>query len=428
MNDSDLTLAARYLFPVLGPPIGDGTLTIRNGRIAWLGPRHDRHPDLDLGNVALLPGLVNAHTHLDLGGLRGRIPPRPSFIHWLGEVVEFRRALAPQQIEPSIRRGISESLAAGTTLAGDISADGASWPLLAASPLRSVVFYEVLGLRPERARETWAAAAAWLDQVSCFNAGLISPGLSPHAPYSTSGSLYQAAAELAAARRMPLATHLAESVEELELLRGQSGPLGDFLEALGAWHDQWRPLGTSPLDYLRALSATGADCLIVHGNYLPPHELDPLWSDPTPAPPPTTQGLRRGRLAVVYCARTHDYFGHPPHPWVGKATDRIRVCLGTDSLASNPDLSILEEMRFVHRRYEWLAGQDLLAMGTFAGAWAVRREHELGSLAPGKRADLCAVALPNHDDKDPYRLLWRSQLPVAGTMIGGRWVFGPQIT
>lgn len=423
MNDRDLTLSARYVFPVAALPIEDGALTVRGGRIAWVGRQTDRRADLELGNAAILPGLVNAHTHLDLGGLRGRIPRPASFVDWLRDVIAYRRTARQDEVEQAIREGIAESLAAGTTLLGDISADGSSWSPLARASLKSVVFFEVLGLRAERREQTWTAAERLLELASHSQTARASPGISPHAPYSTSAALYRAAAELAAGRRMPLATHLAETREELQLLAERSGPLRELLQGMGAWDDAWQPLGSSPSDYLR-LRASNADWLIIHANRLPPEALEPSAMREGSG----SSGPARGRLAVVYCPRTHAYFRHPPHPWVAVAPPAIRVCLGTDSLASNPDLSILEEMRLLHRRYPWLPGRRILEMATLNGAWALRRERDLGTLEAGKAADLCVVPLPNRDETDPHHLLWRSALPVARTMLDGQFVFAPSVS
>ncbi len=176
---STWTLATRWVLPVSGPPLARGVITIAGERIVAVEPRRRRRPDMDLGDVAVLPGLVNAHTHLDLTGLRGRCAPTADFTSWLRQVIVHRRGSTPAQIEADIRTGLAESLRHGTTLLADISAGGASWPILADAPLRSVVLYELLGLTPARAEESLAAAGAWLvahpARKNCR------PGLSPHA-------------------------------------------------------------------------------------------------------------------------------------------------------------------------------------------------------------------------------------------------------
>ena len=148
-----------------------------------------------------------------------------------------------------------------------------------------------------------------------------------------------------------------------------------------------------------------------------------LTSPLTPAPLPGEEGGYRRRLAIAFCPRTHAYFAHSRHPYRQMLDAGLVVCLGTDSLASTPTLSMLDEMRFLHGRDPSLPGATLLHMATLAGAWALRREDQCGSLTPGKFADLAVVRLPDRDEADPHNLLLESDQPVIKTMIAGRFVF-----
>src|SRR5438552_3454333 len=152
------TLTARWIFPVELPPLERGTVTIAGERIVSVDAHGKRTADVDLGNAAVLPGLVNAHTHLDLTGLRGKVPPAQDFTQWLRRVIGHRLSRTLEQVEEDIQQGLEESAAYGTTLLGDISARGASWLVLATSPYRgrAVVFYELLGLPKARAHQAWA--------------------------------------------------------------------------------------------------------------------------------------------------------------------------------------------------------------------------------------------------------------------------------
>src|SRR5207247_1532489 len=147
--------------------------------------------DLDLGNAAILPGLVNAHTHLDLTGLRDAVPFLGSFTDWLRAVVAHRRARSVEQVQADVRAGLAESVRFGTTLLGDIAGGGLSWPVLASAPVRAVVFHELLGLPVERAEQALSAARAWLQDHPATPT--CRPGLSPHAPYSVSARLFKEA-------------------------------------------------------------------------------------------------------------------------------------------------------------------------------------------------------------------------------------------
>ena len=199
------TLTARWIFPVDRDPIPDGTMTIQNDRIVAVEAKGQRQADKDLGNVAILPGLVNAHTHLDLSGLRGLTPPTADFTTWLRQVVNHRRTMSPDQVQLAIQTGLAESLRFGTTLLGDISGQGQSWQTLVQAPLRAVVFHEVLGLPADRASRAWEGVLEWLR--TCSNTETCRQGLSPHAPYSVRQSLFEKSATL----RCPVAVHLAET-------------------------------------------------------------------------------------------------------------------------------------------------------------------------------------------------------------------------
>ncbi len=397
------TFTARWVFPASGPPLERGTVTVRGGLIEAVEPRGSRQPDEDLGNVAIVPGLVNAHTHLDLSGARGAIPPTDPdhFADWLRGVIAFRRSRTPEQTQADIRAGLAECLQAGTTLIGDIAAEGQSWDALAAAPTRAVVYHEMIGLGQERTAGSYNDAAMWLEWVSRESTpSALRPGLSPHAPYSFGFAWMHATA--GAAERV--AMHIAEAPSELELLTTRTGPFVPFLQSLGAWDSA----GLAPSLYSLLVALTGAKHpLIVHGNYLPPSQ----------------PGIAHTPVSVVYCPRTHAAFGHPPHPFREFLARGVRVCLGTDSLASNPDLDILAEARFVRERYPDFPGDVLLKMVTLSGAEALGWAGEVGSLEPGKSADLVAVPLPDRDAADPHGLLFAADAPSEGrrTLFRGEW-------
>jgi len=393
------TLTARWIFPVSSPPIANGVLTIAGERILSISSADRQTADMDLGDVAILPGFVNAHTHLDLSGLRGCCPPRSDFTAWLRQVVAHRRATTPEQIVADVRAGLAESLRHGTTLLGDISAGGASWPLLADAPFRSVIFYEILGLTKERSEQAWEAARIWLETHSATNH--CRPGLSPHAPYSVRADLFVRAAQLAGNIRCPLAIHLAESREELELLQYHRGPFIPFLKDLGVWDaDGLASSLTSVMNWCNQ----DVPKLFVHGNYLEASMHFPH------------------RSALIYCPRTHAAFGHAPHPFRSFLARGLRVALGTDSLASNPDLSILAEVRHLHRQCPDVAGEVLLRMATLSGAEALGWADETGSLEAGKSADLVVVPLAPGAEDRPYQRLFDSDLPVQRVLCRGQWI------
>jgi cytosine/adenosine deaminase-related metal-dependent hydrolase len=397
-SSDECSLTARWVFPADGPPVERGVVTVRGEQIVAVEPHGTRTADTDLGNAAILPGFVNAHTHLDLTGLRGKCPPSPDFVGWLRQVIAHRRSVTPEQTQTDIRAGIDECLRFGTTLVGDIASGGASWDQLAEAPLRAVVFYELIGLSDDRAKQVLADARQWLESavatVTC------KPGLSPHAPYSVRCVLFARAALLARSPKRPLAVHLAETNAELELLHHRRGPFVSLLRELGVWDAE--ALADSPSQIMKGCDQR-IPKLFVHGNYLAPSARIPRNS------------------AIVYCPRTHAAFGHPPHPFREFLARGIRVALGTDSLASNPDLDLLAEARFVYSRYPDVPGAALLRMATLSGAEALGSADTTGSLTPDKSADLVVLPLPDADAENPHRLIFESDRAASAVMFRGRW-------
>ena len=391
------TYTARYVFPVSGPPLANGTVTVSGDRVEAVEARGVRAPDEDLGNVAVIPGLVNPHTHLDLSGARGLIPPTDPdhFTDWLRGVIAYRRTRTPEQVQADIRTGLGECLRAGTTLIGDIAAEGASWEPLAASRARAVVFHEVTGVT-QQGVERWKEAVRWVRGRSRERC---QAGYSPHAPYSVNAAVLMKSVESVG----PVTIHLAESPAELELLEHRRGPFVEFLKQLGIWDDAILAESLAWILRWTAHAGTPRPVLYAHCNYLPP-----------------TTHLKR-HVSVVYCPRTHAAFGHPPHPFRDFLARGVRVCLGTDGLASNPDLDILSEARFVRSRYSDFPGEQLLRMVTLSGAEALGWANEAGSLEPGKSADFVAVPLPDVDAPDPHELLLAGHAGARQTMFRGEW-------
>ena len=232
-------------------------------------------------------------------------------------------------------------------------------------------------------------------------------GFSPHAPYSVHPRLFRELTAMAADCRAPLAFHLAETREELEAIRSGSGPLVDAFRASGFWRDGVIPEGTRPLDYLHVMARLPHG-LVVHGNYLDDEEIELLSECPG--------------LSVVYCPRTHDWFGHQPHPWLRLMQRGVRVALGTDSRGSNPDLSLWSEMQFLRERFPDIAASSLLKLGTLNGAEALGMGEVTGTLQPGRRADLAVVEVAGDGDAVPYGRLLNPASRIKGVMRDGRWI------
>ena len=434
------TLRARYVFPVSAPPVCGGAVTIAGDRIVAVGARPAGGPVRDMGDAAILPGFVNAHTHLEFSDLSAPLGrPGGGLVEWLQHVVEHRRSHQPG--DSAVSHGLIQSAVCGTTLLGQISQPGASIRPFQRSGLRATVFLELIAPTRQREEDALRLAADYLDEGSFVPVDWPTPhsaqhvlparsdqhttapeisrhtalpasaaqprrGLCPHAPYSVRWQLLPKLAALSAASGIPLAMHLAESQEEIDFLATGQGPLREFLEERGAWEPGIIRPGSQPLDYMRVL-AEAHRVLVVHGNYLDSEEIG------------FAAGHRR-KMAVVYCPRTHDFFRHRPYPLAKMLEAGVCVALGSDSRASTPDLSMLSEMRHAAQAHPEVPTDAILKMATINGAEALGWSDLAGSLAPGKLADLAVVALPGRNAKDPHRLLLDSELPVIAAYCGGR--------
>jgi cytosine/adenosine deaminase-related metal-dependent hydrolase len=368
-------LRARRLFPVDRPPILDGVVTIEGERIVAVGPAAEANgPIKDLGDVALLPGFVNAHTHLEFSHLRAPLGRAGMpLIDWLPLAIGERNSHS-NSVEASLALGMQECLLSGTCTIGEITtADAAAYPDDAEIPIVSLL--EVIGFSRARANSAFAAIAERLADAQKAHSRV---GLSPHAPYTVSPELVGKLIQLAVEHRLPVAMHLAESAEELELVSAGTGPFRDLLEARSMWDPQAIPVGSRPLNYLRML-AGAPRTLVIHGNFLADDEHEFLAG-------------HADRMSLVYCPRTHGYFQHPPYPLAKLLAIGVRVALGTDSRASNPDLGVLGELRHVARTHADVPADAILKMATLDAAQALGFDDECGSVTPGKLANL--VALP----------------------------------
>jgi cytosine/adenosine deaminase-related metal-dependent hydrolase len=405
----EFALRARWVLPIDGPPIDGGYVTIVDGRIAAVGADCPAGgPIEDCGDVALLPGLVNAHAHLEFSDLATPLgEPGMTLPAWIRLVIGERKR-SNRDAAAAIAAGFAESLAAGVTTIGDIATAPPERPDAAAAPTTAapttaapttVAFQESIGFSARR------IDSALADLQRRFELTPPPAGFSPHAPYTVHPQLVTRIVELAGRRSAPVAMHLAESLDERDLLATGGGPFRDLLEDRSMWDGDAIPRGSRWLDYLQQL-AEAPRALVIHGNYLAADEMQLL-------------GQRRATLSVVFCPRTHAYFRHAEYPLRLLRAAGVRVALGTDSRASNPDLDLLADLRFAARAREFSAIEPAawLRMATLDAAEALGLAAEVGSLAPGKRADLVAIACAAAED--PAAAIVRGAGRVERVWLGG---------
>jgi cytosine/adenosine deaminase-related metal-dependent hydrolase len=379
-------IEARWVLPISQPPIEDGWVEVHGERIVALGRQQNaprtRHaaPSTQHG-IAILPGLVNAHTHLELSYLHERIPRAPSFGKWVSAVMKTRSQY-PDPADPAIvapaLESIEAALATGTVLFGEVSNTLVTVPLLRERGAAAQVFHELTGFTEQdpqaRVREARARAdAAAGDDVRV--------SVAPHAPYSVSADLFKAIrADLDARPDGVSSVHLGETPEEIELLRSGGGAIRQVLERLGRWPGEWTPPGVGPVEYLADLGVLDTRMLAVHGVQFEDGDL---------------RRLRDLGVTVVSCPRSNIYVGVGSPPLDAFYAAGLDVAFGTDSLASVADLNMFAELREARRIAPSVPARRLLESATQIGARALGFGHEFGTIEPGKRAALIAVAVPD---------------------------------
>lgn len=356
-----------------------------------------------LTDTVLLPAMVNAHAHLDLSHI-GPIPFTGDFQSWVN-VVRRQRAVEPGQIAAAVERGVELARAGGTALVGDIAGIRSTAPVdaLRRSGVGGVSYLEIFGIgRSQQA--AIASMRAVVDGVSSIESG-VAAGVQPHAPYSCGLDVYRAAAELG----RPLATHLAETKEELQFVSRGDGPLRDMLQAIGVWDETAGGSGVHPIEHL-AEALAARPVIAAHLNYVDEAHLDQLanW-----------------QVTVAYCPRASDYFGHPhggaePHRYREMMKRGINVALGTDSilcLNTADRLSVLDDVRFVVER-DAIDPVLAMRMATVNGARALGFDPQLVRLCAGRTAGVIGARFDPSRAADPItQILTNDRAP--------RWVVGP---
>jgi len=378
---------AAWVLPMSGPPIRDGWVAVERGGIVGLGGPDTPPPDGDVAEaretVAVLPGLVNAHTHLELSWMAGQVPPAASMPEWVRHLMSLRRSVERVPVDPIVE-AIANARASGTALVGEITNTLASYGPLLDSPVSACVFREVLGFNAADPGCIVSSAAASLAGLT--PAAWLRPSIVPHAPYSVSPGLMRAVADVSDGR--PVSIHLAESLQEIEFLRTGTGAWRRLLEEFGAWNADWTPPGCSPVEYLERCGLLNRRLLVVHGVHLTDLELVQLAD---------------AGASVVTCPRSNRWTGAGEPPVARFYESGVRVAIGTDSLGSVDDLNMFREMAAVREAAPTVPAGRILESATRHGADALGFGNELGTIEPGKRAELIAVRIPRGlEDVEEY--------------------------
>lgn len=414
-----MILRARVVVPVIRPPIEDGAVCISGERIVWAGPHAElpatfaSNTEHDLGDSILLPGLINAHCHLDYTAMAGMITPPKSFADWIKAMVATKASWTLEDFATSWDRGAAMLLKNGTTTVADIEAIPELIPSAwQRTPLRVLSFRELLNVRSRvpAAELVERAVNDWLHVPN--NDRRV--GLSPHAPYTTTRELLETAARAAHRRGWRLTTHVAESEQEFQMYMYRQGPLFEWLKPQRDMSDCGHG---SPVQHLERCGYLDENLLAVHVNYLWRHDAALL-------------GLRQ--VNVVHCPQSHDYFQHLRFPRAELESAGVNLCLGTDSLATTraqtgqpPELNLFDEMRHFSSKSPEVDPEKILRMVTTQAAKAIAWPGAIGEISEGSLADMIAIPVQGREKK-VFEQIVHHRGPVAGSMISGRWVIAPQ--
>jgi 5-methylthioadenosine/S-adenosylhomocysteine deaminase len=402
---------ARWVLPISRPPLENATVVEHEGCIVFVGARPDAPAgtDVDLGDVALLPGLVNAHTHLELTVMRGFLEDL-AFRSWITRLTRARRAaLTPDALVESARAGIAEGLLAGVTTYADTSDSGAPFRAMRQMGVRGIAYQEVFGPDPALCTASLAGLRGKIDALRPDETSLVHVGASPHAPYSVCDALFEATAHYAMAEGLPVAIHIAESEDESRLVQ----------HAVGLWADNHRqrgiptvPRGATPIRMLERTGVLDARPLLIHCVRIDGEDI---------------AAIAGHDCAVAHCPASNAKLGHGIAPLFDLLEAGVRVGLGSDSVASNNRMDLLDEARLAIlmqraslRRHDVVTASAALELATLGGARALGLDREIGSLDVGKAADL--AAFPLHHARsvpvyDPATALVFSTSGLAATFV-----------
>jgi cytosine/adenosine deaminase-related metal-dependent hydrolase len=384
-------LSADWVLPVEGPPIERGAVVVEDGRIAAVGPAAEFGAGTHYPDAVIVPGFVNAHSHLEYAVYAGFGDGLGDFAEWITLHIQRKARIGWEEYVDIARFGAAQCLTSGVTTVGDCSYSGATAVACADLGLRATVYLEVFGADAALGLEHFAEIK---ERVDGFFSDRVRPGISPHAPYSVSLDLYRACAELG----LPIATHLSESPAEIAYLIRGEGPWGAYGDLLIP-----HP-GTTGTKLLAQHDLLGDGVLAAHSVMVEQDEIDLLASTGT---------------GVAHCPRSNAALGCGVAPLTELRAAGVRVGVGTDSPASAPSFDFFDELRSVllsararAQRPSVLSAAETLELGTMGGARALGRDGEIGSLVPGKRADLAVLSLAG----SPYAPV---EDPAAAVVFGG---------
>jgi len=406
---------ARWVLPISAPPFEDGTVAVARGRIAYVGPREGapRGADVNLGDALLLPGLVNAHTHLELTAMRGFLEDL-DFARWILRLNSVKRAVLDRdRMLDAARLGLAEGIRNGITTYADTCDSGVALDAMVEAGVRGIMYQEVFGPDPSVCAASLQDLTAKVMELRARETRLVRVGVSPHAPYTVSDPLYQAVAAYATRERLSIAVHIAESEFERELVEHGEGLFADGLRKRGI---AIAPRARSSIALLEKNGVLNARALLIHCVRVDARDVATIAGTRSP---------------VAHCPVSNAKLGHGTSPVLDLLAAGVTVGLGSDSVASNNRMDLLAEGRAAilaqrarAAKHDLLCARDALVLATLGGARALGLDQEVGSLEVGKSADLAAFPLdectmPVHDP-EAAAIFALPGVPAALVTVAGR--------
>jgi cytosine/adenosine deaminase-related metal-dependent hydrolase len=400
-------LKAKYIMSGDGKVLTNHEIVVEGSRIAGIEPagKSPAKEVHDFGDAVLMPGFINAHTHLELTDLGRPVTRRQDLTLWLDEVRELRDGKDDRDLVKSSRKGVETSIEYGTTTIVDHANSANSYIPLRDSGLRVFLLFEMVAF-PE---QLYQEKAKLLDEriAGCEESEFLRWGIAPHSAYGVSERLLKKCEEVVHDNGRMISIHASEHEGEVELFETGAGPFIDFLTRLGSDFSKWKSPKMTPVAYLEKLGLVTNRTLMIHCNYLRDGDFEII---------------KNTGASAVYCPRSHFYFYHRYHPFKKLLSEDIRVIFGTDSMVSNWSLDLLEELKFVYHSYEGVTPAQLIRMATADAAEALGIADKVGKLAPGMEADIIAIRIPPNID-DPLEGVLDQRSRNIFTMTAGNVLY-----
>lgn len=401
----NLFLKVGLALPVEGAPLKNAGIVVEKNSIVAFGPfekirsKYPRRKITDCSKLVVCPGFVNAHAHLELSLLKGKIKPTKNFTLWVRKLIAITETWSEKQKKQSLKMGLDELKRGGCTTVVDHSGQGASYQAIKASGLRGICQHEVLNFDVK-------AIAGEKKKIKRFlksdHSDRVKKGIAVHAPYSVHPELIKFCGQ----QKKPLSIHLSELKEEVAFLKhdNENNVFRKLLKDRGRDIGDWQAPKLSPVAYVQKLGLK--NFAGVHLNY-------PQTGD--------MAKLKKIKASAVYCPLSHAYFSHSRHPLLKYLKAKIPVALGTDSSASNKHLDMRHEMACVKKNFKSLKDHEILYLATLGGAKALCMDKEIGSISQNKKADMVFFSLALDADKALSKIVSAKALPVA-LLCDGRWL------